>query len=126
MRIFKNKAFRRWADEIRLSDASLSKAVNEMVYGLYDASLGGNVYKKRVPLGHRGKSGGARTIVVFKLYDKVIFIYGFSKNDRANITKKEEALKALAKAYFSYSDHQISQAVKPGELVEVKYEKINS
>ena len=34
-----------------------------MECGLYEADLGGNVYKKRVAVGNRGKSHGARTIV---------------------------------------------------------------
>jgi hypothetical protein len=40
---------------------------------------------------------------------------------RSNITEKEEkALKALAAAYFSYDEAQINQAIKLGELIEVK------
>jgi hypothetical protein len=99
----------------------LIKAVNEMRQGLYEANLGGNIYKKRLSIGSRGKRGGIRTIVAFKAHDKVFFIYGFAKNKRDNIThKEEEVLKALAKVYFSYNENQINQAIKVDELIEVQ------
>jgi hypothetical protein len=48
--IFKNRVFHRWAKEIGLSDNTLKDAVNEISNGLYEANLGGNVFKKRVAL----------------------------------------------------------------------------
>ncbi len=120
MRILKNKSFHCWSKELDLTDACLIKAVDEMSHGLYEANLGGSVYKKRVAIGNQGKRGGARTIVAFKTQKKVFFIYGFSKNKKENIThKEEEALKSLAKNYFSYSEKQIEQAIKIGEFFEV-------
>ena len=99
-----------------------------MQNGLYEANLGGYVYKKRLPLGHKGKSGGVRTIIAFKSSDKAIFVYGYSKGEKSNITKKEEdSLKKLAKIYFSYSDNEINEAISAGILLEVHTnEKINS
>ncbi len=121
MRIFKNKAFNRWAKETELSDQELKIAVLEINQGLYEANLGGNIYKKRIALEGRGKRSGARTIVAFKADQNTFFIYGFAKNVRANITNQEEdALKKLAKIYLSYSDAQLNQAVNAGQLFEVK------
>ncbi len=125
--ILKNKPFAHWAKKLKITNCILLDVLNDMTHGLYEANLGGNVYKKRIPIGNRGKSGGARTIIAFKMQEKAIFIYGFSKNEKSNITKKEEdALKALAKIYFNYSDDQILKAIKAGELIEVNYEKNNS
>ena len=45
-------------------------------------------------VGGRGKSGGVRTLVVYKLGQKVFFVYGFAKNARANISTDE--LKVLS------------------------------
>ena len=128
MRILKNKPFSQWAKKLKMTDKILATAVNEMANGLYEASLGGHIYKKRLPLGHKGKSGGARTIAAFKVNDKAIFIYGFSKGDKSNITKKEEeSLKDLAKIYFCYDENKINKAIKAGVLIEVHTnEKINS
>lgn len=120
MRVFKTRSFYRWAKEQKLKDEVLRKAVQEIEEGLYEANLGGSVYKKRISIGNRGKSSGSRTLVAFKLNNKAFFIYGFAKNKRSNITLKEEfALKMLAKLYFTYDEKQIDRAIKIGELIEV-------
>lgn len=120
MHILKTKSFNRWAKEVKLSDPALVQAIDEMTEGSYEANLGGSVYKKRIAVAHRGKSGGVRTILAFKTHKTAIFLYGFAKNMRDNITKKEEeALKKLAKIYFSYDENQINHAIKVKELVEV-------
>lgn len=120
MRIFKNKVFHRWAIENGLSDSVLKDAVNEINSGLYEANLGGHVFKKRIALDGRGKSSGARTIVAFRTNNHTFFIYGYAKNVRSNISEQEEkVLKKLAKIYFSFSHEQLTKAVHVGELVEV-------
>src|SRR5438132_8712333 len=127
MRILKNKLFDQWAQKLRITDSILVEAVNDLEKRLYEANLGGHIYKKRIAVGSKGKSSGVRTIVAFKFNDKAFFIYGFAKNKKSNISKKEEeGLKALAKFYFSLNEKQINHSVKEGKLVEVKYEKINS
>lgn len=45
MRVFKNKAFAKWAHKEGLSEKTLLGAVAEMEQGLIDADLGGGVYK---------------------------------------------------------------------------------
>lgn len=120
MRIFKNKAFHRWAKEAGISDNELKKAVDEISNGLYEANLGGNVFKKRIALYGRGKSVGARTIVAFRSGRHVFFVYGYAKNVRSTISEQEEiALKKLAKIYFSFSIDQLAKAIRVGEFVEV-------
>jgi hypothetical protein len=92
-----------------------------MEQGLINANLGGNVYKKRVPIHSRGKSGGLRTIVAFKKEDKAFFIYGFAKNKRDNIKDTElKALKLLAKELFDYTDQALEKAIEAGQLIEVQ------
>lgn len=76
----KNKTFNKWAQDEGLDDSTLLKIVDEMEQGLYEANLGGSVYKKRVPIDGRGKRGGIRVIVAFKLSKITLFIYGFSKS----------------------------------------------
>lgn len=67
--------------------------------------------KKRVAVGGRGKSGGVRTLLAYKVDDKAFFVYGFAKNARANISANElKALKRLAK----------TEAIKHGALFEVE------
>lgn len=120
MRIYKTKWFHRWASREGLDAAALREAVREPAEGLADA-LGGYVYKTRVALPGRGKRGGARTLLAFRRGSVAFFIYGYPKNERANITDRElEALRLLAKGLLSYSESQLVTAVKAGELFEVK------
>ena len=121
MQAFKTRWFARWAVRQQLTDAALFGAVAEMERGLVDAELGGEVVKKRVALPGKGKRGGTRTLVAFRRGDRAFFIYGFSKNERANISAKElQALKLLARELLSYSPPALVKAVKAGELLEVE------
>ncbi|MDZ7781967.1 MAG: type II toxin-antitoxin system RelE/ParE family toxin [Halioglobus sp.] len=120
MRAFKNKAFSKWAAREGLSDAALLAAVEEMTRGLVDANLGGRVFKKRVAVGRRGKSGGVRTLLAYRTGDKAFFVYGFAKNARGNISDRElKALKLYANTLLSYSKAELNRAVKSGALIEV-------
>jgi hypothetical protein len=49
-----------------LTDQDLVDAVKEMQTGLIDADFGGNIYKKRIAIGNKGKRAGVRTIVATK------------------------------------------------------------
>lgn len=87
-----------------LNNLSLCNAVNEMAAGLYDADLGGGLFKKRIAKSGKGKSGGFRTLVATNNEDRWFFIFGFSKNERSNIDKdEEEALKMLSKQLLAYT-----------------------
>jgi len=120
MQVFKTKWFQKWAAKEGLGDEALLSAINEIANRLIDADLGGHVVKKRVALPGRGKRGSLRTLVAFKLEDKAFFIYGFAKNERANINKKElKALKLLAEQLLSYTHAALAKAAKAGELIEV-------
>jgi hypothetical protein len=47
------------------------------------------VYKKRVALPGKGKSGGTRTLIAFRKGEHTFYLHGFRKNERANISKKK-------------------------------------
>lgn len=122
-RVFKTRYFSRWMRKTELSDRALCSAVAEMVQGLIDADLGGGVMKKRVALAGRGKRGGARTLVATNKGNKWFFIYGFEKNDRANITDDElEALKEIAAQLLARTGKQLDAAVQDGSLQEICHE----
>lgn len=121
MRIFKNRIFSKWATKEGLDDDALRAAVDEMERGLIDADLGGNVVKKRVAVGGRGKSSGVRTLLAYRVGNKAFFVFGFAKNARANISADElKALKVLAKELLGYSDNALTAAIKHGVLIEVE------
>ena len=119
-RVFKTRYFSRWMRKTELTDAVLCTAVGEMIQGLIDADLGGGVVKKRVGLAGRGKRGGARTLVATNKGRLWFFVFGFEKNDRANIrTEEKEALQAIALDLLSRSRKELDAAVEDGSLQEI-------
>jgi hypothetical protein len=85
MIIYKTRWFNRWARKQGLGNFSLCTAVREMVEGLYDADLGGGLFKKRIARPGQGKRSGFRTLVVTNRGDQWFFVFGFPKNERNNI-----------------------------------------
>jgi hypothetical protein len=118
--IFKTRHFSRWSRKTSLSDEMLHRAVTEMAQGLIDADLGGGLFKKRIALPGRGKSGSVRTLLASNCGDRWIFIVGFEKNERANISDKElDALKMVAKDLLILTREQLQCAVADGTLQEL-------
>jgi hypothetical protein len=119
-RVFMTRHFSRWMRKTGLTEAALCKAVVEMDQGLIDADLGGGVMKKRVPLPGRGKSGGARTLVATNRGDRWFFVFGFEKNERANISAEElEALQAIAADLLKLAAKELHAQVETGALQEI-------
>ena len=120
MNVYQTKWFERWARKQKLTTDDLMTAVQEMDSGLYEADLGGGLFKKRIARVGQGKRSGFRTLLATNLGDRWIFVYGFPKNARSNIDKDEkEALKKLASHLLSLTPSDIAQAVTAGELFEV-------
>lgn len=121
VRIFKNAWFRRFARRERMPDRALRDAIARAEKGIVDADLGGNVIKQRIARPGQGKSGGYRTIIVFRKGDKAFFVYGFAKSERDNIDRAEtEAFKKAANELLALSDEQIGTLIENGALTEVK------
>lgn len=126
MRIYKNKAFARFARKENLSDRKLCNVIKEIEAGSVDAKLGGGVIKQRVARPNEGKSGGYRTIILYRRADKAFFVFGFKKSDEDNITKDDEAAyKKLASIVLNLPDEQLKKQVKAGYFTEVNYEEKN-
>ncbi len=125
-RIFKTRHFARWMRKTTLTDHALLESVLEMTQGLFDADLGGGVLKKRVALPGRGKSGGVRTLVATRRGTNWFFVFGFEKNDRANISDVElEGLQILASDLLARTSHQLDEAVAQGALLEISHDHKN-
>ena len=122
--VFKNKVFARFARKARISDADLWKAVRLADDGAIDADLGGGVIKQRIARAGQGKSGGSRSIILFRKGDRAVFAYGFEKKDRSNIgTDELEELRELAKVVLGYSPTMMQRMVAAGEFVAVETPK---
>jgi hypothetical protein len=123
MRVFKNKWFSRWARGENVTDADLREAAADMVAGRVEADLGGYLFKKRLARAGKGKSGGYRTIIGYRKADssRLIFLYAFPKNAKANLTSKEEAALSLSAAGFlNATDQQVNALLASGAILEVK------
>lgn len=121
MRIFKHRNFNEWSKSEKITDDILIEAVKEMERGLYEANLGSSLYKKRVALPGKGKSGSYRTLIAFKKGTKAFFIYGFAKNVRTNIDDREEKIyRQLAKDFLNMDDATIKNMIVKGKLFEVQ------
>lgn len=123
MRIFKTKHFAKWAKKHIITDKLLQTAAKEIVQNSFEANLGGYVLKKRMATKDRGKSGSARTIVVFKKEGHCFFVYGFEKNEKENISVSEKkAFKLLAKELLGFSDFLLNGHVRNNQLLEIDYD----
>jgi len=122
-RVFATRQFLRWMRKTELTDAALCQAVIEMEGGLIDADLGGGVVKKRVALPGQGKSGGARTLLATNKASRWFFVFGFEKNERANISSKElEALQRLAADLLRLGHGELDAHVASQSLKEICHE----
>lgn len=120
MRTFKTKPFARFAGREGIADSALKDAIRRAEEGLIDADLGGGVIKQRVARKGQGKSGGYRTIVLFRRGHRAFFAYGFAKNDRDNLRPDElAAFRKLADAMLALDDASLAAALKNGTITEI-------
>ena len=123
VKVFKNKWFHRWARREGITDPVLLKAAEEILIGKVEADLGGGLFKKRLARTGSGKRGGYRTIVGYirPNSERIIFLYAFSKSEKANISGKEEAaLSLVAEAFISATNEQVNQLLSEGSIWEVQ------
>ncbi len=124
MRVFKNKWFARWVRTENVPDSALLHAAEEIVAGQVEADLGSCLFKKRLAREGSGKRSGYRVLIGYKKpnSDRIVFLYAFAKNARANISDNErEALSLVAEAFVSATDAQVSLLLQKGSIVEVQY-----
>ncbi|MCE7764741.1 type II toxin-antitoxin system RelE/ParE family toxin [Pseudomonas putida] len=120
MEIFKRRDFARWQAAHKLTDEMLCQAVHEIRRGLIDASLGGELFKKRVAAQGTGKRGGYRTLLCARIGKRCVFLHGFAKSDKANITLQEQkALRFAGKVFLDLSPLALCRALQSGVLMEV-------
>lgn len=76
--------------------------------------------KQRIAREGQGKSGGYRTVILYKRGSVAFFVYAFAKNERANITSRElEAFRELASLVLAYTENEIAASLAAGALVEI-------
>ena len=120
MTVYAAKAFSRFASKANLEDVHLREAAAAVMAGRFDADLGGDVFKQRVARQGGGKSGGFRTILLFRIGGHCFFAHGFAKNEKANVSAKElKALRKLAQTLLALSAEDLKLALAAGEFREL-------
>jgi hypothetical protein len=79
VRIFKTRAFARFARREGIDDAVLGSAIDRAERGQIDAELGGGIIKQRVARPGAGRSGGFRTVIAYRTSELSVFLYGFAR-----------------------------------------------
>lgn len=124
MRVFKTRWFARFARSEGIGDESLSEAISRAARGLIDADLGGGLIKQRVARRGRGRSGGYRVIIAYRVKERAVFLYGFAKNERENIEADELAdLRLVGRGWLGAAPERIETALNDGAIQEVRHDE---
>jgi len=117
----KTKWFNKWARKNGISDKSLQITIENLSNNLGTTDLGGGLYKIRTARLGEGKSGGFRTILVFREAEIAIFVFGFAKTDKDNLDKEElKYFKKLAKDLLKIENKKYIELEKQGSFISLK------
>jgi len=110
----------KWKGGRQLQSISPSDTVNIQRRVFQTKAFLRHVFKKRVAIQGRGKSGGARVLVGANLGSRWFFVFGFEKNERANIKDRELAvLQKLAAVLLKLDADRIAIELELGNLTEI-------
>ena len=120
-RVLKNRWFDKFARKEGIDDRALVAAVARADAGLVDADLGGGVVKQRVARAGEGRSGGFRTILFFREGARAVFVFGFAKKDKANLTAHELATyRKAARIVLDLDEDAMAGEIAAGRMREVE------
>ena len=118
MKKLKTKWIAKWAKKSKVDDKNLILAIGDLENGLSSYNLGGGLFKVRVASKDSGKSGGFRTLIVYKKDDKAVIVYAFAKKEQENLSTSELlAFKTLSKDILSQSDSDLDKAIEQGVFI---------
>jgi len=118
------KWFSKWSRKAGLTNSAILESLDDLEKGLSIADLGKNLFKVRVKREGQGKSSGYRTIVVFRKDRIAIFLYGFAKNERGNISNKELSyFQKLGSDFLKLNSSQLKKAIKKEVLFDLEERK---
>jgi len=121
MYAFKTRWFNKWARKKGIGDDALKEALVRIQAGLGIVALGGELFKMRIGREGGGRSGGYRTIVVYRESQKALFIYGFEKSDRENIDVKTlDDYKKYARDFLGFQRQEMDRLVAAGALIPLE------
>jgi hypothetical protein len=119
-RLFMDPEFVSRATKNDVTSDMLCAAAKEIEAGLIDARLGGHLVKERVAAPGRGERGRYRTILACRHADRLVFLHGFEKKEKENISQAERGvLLKLGDQYMKYDGPMPARLGEQGLLVEI-------
>lgn len=105
----------------------MAAACVEIAAGLTDADLGSNLYKKRIPIEGRGKSGGLRTIIASRFNGRWFILEIWAKSDLVNIPSDQlRCLKQQTVLLLELEDAAIEKWIAKRYLVQILDEYLSN
>lgn len=96
--------------------------VANVIAAVLDAPMGSD--------GDRGLGGGERRLAGVQRHflrrvpiARLVFLYGFPKNSRSNITEREREALSTAAAFITATDKQLADLIAKGGVFELECEK---
>ena len=127
VRIYKTKWLARFTRREQIKDGDLSAAIRRAERGLIDADLGGGIVKLRLARAGQGRSGGYRMLLAYQSGQRAVFLYGFAKSERENISDDEfQTLREIGATWLAADARQIARAIEENALQEVTYDQDNA
>ena len=120
MRVFAVTDFQRFRRKERIKDEDLCEAIERAERGLVDADLGGGLIKQRIARSGQGRSGGYRTIIAYRQGDRAVFLFGFAKSRRANISQADQKdLADYGACLLTLDDTGVGALIADGTIFEI-------
>ena len=121
MKKLSTKWFKKWSKKVKLTNDDLLEAIDDLEDGASTTDLGSHLFKVRVSREHSGKSSGFRTIIIYQENEKAIFLYGFGKNEKQNISKAElQYFKKLGNDLLALNSEQLEDVIGQKILFELE------
>lgn len=93
----------------------------KLIPGTGSTDLGTGFIKQRIARQGEGKSGGYRSILIYRSGERAIFVFAFPKSAKANLSAAElKVYRRAASIMLELGENQIQTEVEAGRLVEVK------
>jgi hypothetical protein len=90
MKVYATPEFSKFATKENISDRALCDAVDRAEKGLIDANLSGALIKQRIARPGQGRARGYRAVLVYQKGVLALFVHGFPKSVRANLSPSEQ------------------------------------
>jgi hypothetical protein len=120
--VLKTKAFEKLLRKEPIDDTALKVAVKDAMAS-NRGSLGHKLFKIRIGSRFGGKRGSYRVILYYRIGTRIVFLYLYAKNEKANLNSQEQkAFFMLSKEFDRLTGADVERLVSQNELVRCNYD----